>query len=631
MKPGANGEAPARPKGPKGQRALMRQGREREAAAALLVAYDLETTRIEAGTPRPLYLTAHCPGVLSISEPIRDMGHLAYMLAAHFLQPELSGAKFVAWAGNAFDAVIVAAALVRSDHYFMRPYLTRGKTLRGLRVQMREAPLGWTQKTPPAWEFIDGIAALGLAGVTLAEFLATFAPDHGKLTGIIDFEREQFDATNPAHVRYAERDSEGLWHGMTRAQSILLETFNEPLRATMGAACIRIFQAHMPRGVVVEPLPDWLRPIVREQVMRGGYCHCVRRYSGPVWKYDINQAYAAAMREALLPAGRCFRTVGGVHRFARVYMVRLSATKRGNKVPFYARVEVAGRMQSIFATETLSDVWLTSIEHAQLERERWSIQVHESVTFEDHFSMREYVDRLETLRTTCEGGPKGAIGTMVKAVGNHSYGKTVEVNEPVEYVVSKDRPDGFAPVVLDDDSHLPHVWQRQLVAWDAPADEAEEPGDRQSPPKPYHMPHLGAFITAHVRMVVRRAALIDPDAWLYADTDCVMFSRDVTAKLDIDPGRYGAWKIEEQGARYLVIAKKVYAKIAEDSDPKAMPKTRSAKGLYVRKLTNADFSAWIDGAPPEQEQVQRNSFLKVISGAEMFRALRRRGTAVPKL
>ncbi|NBU73319.1 MAG: hypothetical protein EBS53_18075 [Bacteroidetes bacterium] len=157
---------------------------------------------------------------------------------------------------------------------------------------------------------------------------------------------------------------------------------------------------------------------------------------------------------------------------------------------------------------------------------------------------------------------------------------------------------------IDESGLLSHVWFRAV--------------DRIE--RDYHQPQLGAFITAHVRMVVRRAALLDPEAWLYADTDCVVFSRDVSDRLDIDPGRYGAWKVEELGAHYRIIAKKVYQAF-DDSK-------RSAKGLNVRKLTPEDFEQWFNGNPPKQVQTQRQNFLKCMGGLDMYIERERSGTAI---
>jgi hypothetical protein len=593
----------------------------RPAKPALLIAYDFETTRIPKAarrdddavligpaTPRPLYLTAYGAD-FSFEAAIRDMPHLTRLLRARFLTKENEGAKFVGWNANRFDAYIVAAALVREPDLRLVPYLTNNKTVRGLRVELVSIDgLDIPEKERPSWEFLDGVAMLGLVGLSLAKLLQTFAPDHAKLVGVIDFEREEFDPGNVLHCAYAMRDSVGLYHAMTRAQAILLEHFNEPLRVTMGGSCIRILQAHMPEGVrVLSPDPE-LERILRQQVVRGGFCYCARQHDGPVWKYDINQAYAAAMREAQLPAGSVVPMTGNPHKLPGAFIVCITAQNPTNTVPFYYRTEEGGRLRSAFGLQRIAQTWITSAEFHQLRAEGWAIQCHGVRAWTDSFNLRDYVDRLEKLRTTCEGGPSGPIGTMTKAVGNHSYGKTLEVVAPIEYVIAAECPPDYVPLFDEGFGATPieHIYYRF---------------DHDRKPKPYHQPQIGGFITAHVRMVLRRAILLAPDAWLYADTDCLVFDRDMTAQLDIDPARYGAWKVEESGTRYRIIAKKVYAQVGGEK-----PKV-SAKGLNVKRLSPEDFARWLDGEPPEQSQVQLNNFLAVLCGAPMYRAQLRTGTA----
>ena len=536
------------------------------------------------------------------------MEHLRDILINQFLTAEYSDCKFVAWNANNFDAYFVAAALVECDEYLIRPYLTKSNALRGLRICLKSDidENGKLKKDGLSWEFLDGIAVLGLAGTTLAKFLKNFAPDYCKHEGVINFEKETFNPKNKAHQEYAMRDSVGLYWGMVRAQSIIVDTFNQNLTVTMGGACIKIFQNQMPEKVKVPSLNPAPLNHVRDYVMRGGYCYCVKPYKGKVWKYDLNQAYAAAMREAQLPAGYCHHTEKGINRFAKVFFVRVTATNEKNKIPFYYRTIIDGRLKSVFADTQIKDTWITSIEYNQLKDEGWKITVFESYFFESSFNMADFVNNLETLRTTCEGGPSGPIGTMVKAVGNHSYGKTVEVLDYVDYLLSKDLPPGYMPLYPPGECDpLEHIYYRFT-----PDDEIRL--------KNYHKPQIGAFITAYVRMTVRRAALLSPDTWLYADTDCVMFSEDVTARLDCDPKRYGAWKIEEQGTDFLIIGKKIYQNLDT--------KVGHAKGLNVKRLTNDDFLNWFDGSPPAQDQVQKNNFLSVMRGAEMFRSQKRSGT-----
>ncbi len=580
--------------------------RKRAAVPARIVAYDFETTRIKVGTPRPVYITAYALD-MALEARIESMSHLTRILKTQFLTEDRAGTKYVAWNGNRFDAYFVAAALILDDDYVLKPYMTKSKSLRGLRVTLKHDADGneLDPEHAPTWEFLDGIAMLGLAGVNLEKFLANFAPDHAKMTGVIDFEKEEFDPDNAEHRAYAMRDSVGLYHGMQRAQDIMLQTFNQPLTVTMGGACIKIFAAHIPRGVTVKPPSFELEETVRGYVLRGGFCYCVRRYAGPIWKYDINQAYAAAMRDAALPCGEFVKLPGLPADRDLPFIVRVIGRNPDNRVPFYYRTMVDGRMKSVFSDTDIKETWITSIEFHQLKSEGWQFRVIEAWAWTEAFNMREFVDKLETLRMKAVGGPSGPIGTMIKATGNHSYGKTLENIEPIEFILARECPDDALPFYDNGFEPLDFVFWRT---------------DDERRRKNYHQPQLGAFITAHVRMVLRRVALLNPDSWLYADTDCIVFDSDMTAALDIDAKRYGAWKIEEAGTPYRIIAKKVYAEIDGPH--------RSAKGLNVRRLSAQDFARWFEGDEPVQDQIQINNFLSVLVGADMYRAQRRRGTAV---
>lgn len=559
-----------------------------------MIAYDLETTRIAEGTPAPLYFTAYGADCF-VSAETRSLDALRLLLEERVLTLERSGARYVAWNGNGYDVYFIGAALLRSDKYILRPYLTAGKNLRGLKVTLKpkHIPKGALSKhrnevKRVEWEFLDGISmTLGNAAMTLKKFLGMFAPEFGKLEGP-DFEREEFDPCNEKHRRYAERDSEGLYHAMAKVADIVREHFEVEMQPTIGNTAIRILQANLPQSVSVWPPSLKLSDIIRRQVMRGGFCHCQRAYSGPVWKYDLNQAYAAAMRDAWLPSGRCFH-VRTESKFANAAIYRVRATHRGTVVPFYY-IDDDGVSQ--FSDRAITGTWIVASELRQLKREGWRVEVSEGYAWEESFRLKSYVDRLERLRMTAEGGPSGPLGTVVKQIGNNSYGKTVEMLDGIEYVLALDRPEGFDEYRADDDV-LANVWFRFC-----------EPQSRE-----YHQPQLGAFITAHVRMEVRRAALLAPESFLYADTDCVIYDRPID--LPIDAKRYGFWKIEDEGAGYWIITKKVYAKHSGE--------IRRAKGMTVKTLTTDHFAAWYAGAAPRQRQLQRQSWVKVMQGADMFR------------
>ncbi len=510
------------------------------------------------------------------------MEHLCSILIERFLIPEMKRVRFVAWNGNNFDAYLIGSALLHSPDHDIRPYLTRSKALRGFKVSLKSDP-------KMMWEFLDGIAMTGLVGRTLDDFLKVFAPQYRKLAAP-DWEAgARFDPNDAMHRRYAERDSEGLYWGMLKAQDLIFETFGVPLQPTVGNMGIKIFQANIPHGVRFWAPPLRVIEIIRDYAMRGGYCFCARQYSGPVWKYDINQAYAAAMRDTDLPCGRIYQ-LAELDEYFPVAMYRVTAHNPANRIPFYYRT-IEGGARGVFGLDGIDETWLTSTEVSQLMDEGWNVDVREGYGWDDSFRMTEYVDRLENLRMNAEGGPNGALGLLVKAVGNNSYGKTVEVLDGLELLLSVERPEGFFNYQAEDDE-LRHIWCRFA-----------DPAIRD-----YHQPQLGMCITAHVRMEVRRAALLDPDAWLYADTDCTMFSRAVN--LPIHKSRYGAWKIEAEGENYRLITKKVYADYTGT--------VRHAKGMNVRRLTTDDFLKWFEGEAPVQKQLHRNNFLKVMTGADMF-------------
>jgi hypothetical protein len=372
-----------------------------------------------------------------------------------------------------------------------------------------------------------------------------------------------------------------------RVQSIVVDHFNIGLQPTLGNMAIKILMAHIPEGVTIWRPAHAVCEVIRSHVMRGGYCYSVRKYHGAIWKYDLNQAYAAAMRDAWLPWGSCVRS-SQRHPHAKCQILRIAATKADNRVPFYYR---EADFASEFGFAEIRDTWITSSEYDQLRAEGWEIEIKDCYFWEDGFRLSEYVNKLEVLRSEQSDGPGGAQGTVIKNVGNNSFGKFCETLEGINLVLAAECPEGFSPYQPDDEM-LQHIWFQ-----------FGEPLVRE-----YHQPQIGAFITAHVRMVVRRAALTNPEAFLYADTDCVVFSEP--ANLELDPRRYGFWKMEVSGERYRLITKKVYA--SEDG------KTRHAKGMNVNRLDNSAFVSWYNGDAPKQTQLQRSNWLKAMTGAEMF-------------
>jgi hypothetical protein len=571
--------------------------------------YDIETTNIAIGTPELRYITlygeyfhtdSNVARVHRVERELSSLDDLCEVLEKDFLKPEFDGYSFVAWNGNRYDGYFVAHALLQCNRYIIVPYLTRSKQLRGLRVTQHPSIVADGCK-PCEWQFLDGIAmTVGAATMPLKKFLAVFAPEWGKLEGVVDFEGRGFNARSKKHREYAMRDSEGLYHAMRKANDIIAEHFHINLKPTIGATAIRIFQSHLPDGVEIYPVAEGVKRELRASLLRGGFCYLHRQYKGPVWKYDINQAYCAAMRECHLPCGDIYRSRewDDEKGHAAVYRVKCRHTKAA--VPYYFK-DMQG--VSVFSDTASPECWLTGDEVRQLRGEGWRIEILDGLHWEESFVMNGFVALLEHLRRSGEGGTAGAQGMMMKAVGNNAYGKTVEELEDIEYVFSLDSPGKEWMQVETLDIDNPYIWQRDGV---------------KQTNKPYHVLQVGAFITAHVRMKLREAIMQCPEGFIYADTDSVVFDRPVD--LDIDPSRYGAWKIEAEGEPHVFIAKKVYASLDGE--------IIKAKGMNSHALAVVDMLRWMDGSPPVRTQLQRNSFMRTLAGDPMFRQIRKRGAVL---
>ncbi len=571
-----------------------------------LIAYDLETTAIAKGTPTPLYITAYGED-FDISAELGDLESLAQILVDEFLVSEQIGTYFVAWNANHFDVYFIGLSLLRytsrvNQRYLIRPFLTKNGALRGMCIED-------AHDKDRRWFFLDGMAMTGAGGIKLEKFVETFAPNYPKLK-TIDFEAgEKFNSKNPEHIRYAERDSEALFHAISNCDSTIRSIVNHGLTATIGNLGIKFFRSQIPKGVLIKTVPEELEWPLRNIAFRGGYCWVQRRYTGPVWKYDINQAYAAAMRDARLPCG----TGGWTNHYhddkAGIYHVFISRSMP-SLIPFYYK-SIEKHPIGLFTTgDHPVETWITSDEVAQLKSEHWLVEIIRGYVWQSHFNMNEMVGKLEALRLSDPAGPSGPLGTVCKYLGNNSYGKTVERLGGFELVMCAERPEGEGWHYYDaENPFMDFVWTRR--------------GDRDRLDKDYHKPQLGTFITSHNRMVLRRAALGDSAAFLYADTDCATFSRPVK-HIEIHPGHYGKWKLEVSGDIYIIQGKKVYCSLDGN--------VKHAKGLHTKKLLVADFERW-HRSPPVQEQLQRQSFVKVAGGADMFKPLEhgRTGTNFNKL
>lgn len=559
----------------------------KKSAPAPIVAYDFETTRIptrkgDLMRVKPLYITMHAEDWTYAKDLHGSYDEIASSFAE--IWPKLAhNTLLCAYNANRFDLRVLLQALLNSP-FTVEPFVSKVSGLRGSLVRLGRKRV----------KLLDPIAMLGMQ-CDLKTFVSVFAPEFPK--GSIDFERVMFDVTNSRHVAYAKRDAECLYYALRRSQETVLGIVAQDLAPTAGALAIRSFMSYMPRGVAVDALRPRHFDIVRKVVMRGGYVFA-RPYRGKLWTYDLNQAYAYAMRACDLPSGRALPARTEDLSTPGFWKVKLRRSSRA-AAPYMVRAcSPPYRIIETYGEGCVT--WLTSDEIRLLRKHDWSIDCIEGFTFEGSFRMRTFVNRLESRRKAF--AKDHPVNVICKAIGCNAYGKTLQEPVAMRIVLARKPPKGAVPMVEADEegTPIPGFWM------------VPETRDTR---RNYERPQIGAWITAFVRCVVYDTIMRDPDHFIKADTDSVSFTRKQNG-IPLSKWRYGAWKCESAGDFHIVIAKKVYYSASKIV----------AKGMRVKALTKRDFLRWERGIVPVQKQVQLVNFKASLAPA--WRVQKRRGTGV---
>lgn len=328
-------------------------------------------------------------------------------------------------------------------------------------------------------------------------------------------------------------------------------------------------------------LPVELDALIRKSY-RGGYTYLkpnrrMRRIMrGRV--YDTNSLYPSRMKYCLLPFGYPMYFEGEYTPDERypLYIQHMEFTfklKPGHlpciqekNTGRFVQTEYLESSKDALGLDTPIDMWLTSVD-LELIREHYIIsdeKYFEGFKFKGATGMfDEYIDYWMHIKETTTG----AMRQLAKLMLNSLYGRFAL--NPRAY------------------SKRPRIDEDQIVRYDIIDEEYCE--DHSLPYPEYREPvytAMACFITAYARAYTIRAAQLNYDRFIYADTDSLHLEGDQDPiGVEVHKTKLGAWKHEGNFCDSVYIRAKTYMETMEETTKDDFLKS------YARIL-NTTFNAW---------------------------------------
>ncbi len=429
-----------------------------------------------------------------------------------------------------------------------------------------------------------------LMPASLADISAKFAPAYVKLdiglgNGIT------FDPANPQHREYLRRDVLGLKHSLIAFDALLMTAFNVRLQWSNAATAVRA----------------WQRTISKPYTRTSDKCEAFSRrayYGGMVYlrstnkvqdavALDVNAMYAHAMRQGV-PTGSAGYTREEVHGYPGIYQIRASVPASIPMAFLPLRVDY----RTIWPTGSFT-TYCTSMEINEARRYGCQIDIIDGYVFdkiEPVFDL--FVQLCETLEIPAKGT---ALGDTIKYLRNSLYGKFAIDTEQTEYLLARECPDDYSPVV--------DPYSRELTALDWLFYRMKEVE------KSTMQPHWAAWITANARLyLVYLNRMLGFHNVVYCDTDSLhvpraAFDQAVQAgKIVIGP-QYGQLKLQNEYSYFRPVAPKQYYGLLRDGS-----EVVKVKGIPHDKAKLADLERVANGEKVSVNYRMQRSTMAMLKG-----------------
>ena len=279
----------------------------------------------------------------------------------------------------------------------------------------------------------------------------------------------------------------------------------------------------------------------RNQVFRAGHIH------QPIAIYDVNSMYPAVMRDELHPIST------GIHEGRKIDSKTCFIETEGHNYGAFPQRTPNGSLDFTVEYGTFTPTiheWNAALDTGTFRPKR----IIQTYGFSERINFAEFINHFYDARLKAGRDGDRVLHLFYKFVMNSSYGKFAQ--NPENYsnwflTAYGDYPPEYHQCSKGCDDPCRKLWTPSFVCndymlWSRPANEQW-----------YFNVSTGASITgaARARLLRGISQVADP---LYCDTDSII-CRAAGPKLDIDPDRLGAWKLEGTGDHAAICGKKLYA------------------------------------------------------------------------
>lgn len=392
----------------------------------------------------------------------------------------------------------------------------------------------------------------------LEDLTAKFAPDHAKLTGIIDFEKENFDIHNQKHLEYALRDSESLALAMFNLNKAIIKLYKVPMGHTTAGTALKAWRRMLTKPIFVNR--------ATMKFMRKAY------YGGLVFltdthehknckSFDINSSYPNVMRKFSYPVGNPIKTKNWIDtRLPAIYHCKITAPDfiRIPIIPFRDKKGITKWMRGNIETYCTNYEIQFALDHGYT-----NFEIIEGYFWRDTIEpFKEFVDMSEKIRAENKGTP---TESLVKLIQNSLYGK---------FGTRQERRVIFFPEKMEEiiESNAQPLDENDIL-W----------VKTEEDPDILCHPAWASFITAHARLELLKNIYdnLGVENCLYGDTDSITVKENTDfSKLSIG-NIYGQFKMDKEWKEFKALAPKVYA--GKIKNIKGDYWTGACKGIPVNK------------------------------------------------